>query len=139
MDKTLANTEALPLKGRAATMVWIRYGSLLMLAGVALGAFGAHGLKETLSADAKQTYQTAVLYHLIHGLALLLVGWLSTVKPHEPLVSRAGWAFMLGIVLFSGSLYLLSVTGMKKLGMITPFGGLALLLGWLCLALSAKP
>ena len=119
-------------------MMWIRYGSLMMLLGVALGAFGAHGLKDVLSPEAKQTYQTAVFYHLVHGLALLAVGWFSTLKPHEPLVHRAGWAFLIGILLFSGSLYLLSLTGIKKLGLITPLGGLALLVGWCCLALAAE-
>ena len=119
-------------------MDWIRYGSLLMMLGVALGAFGAHGLKGTLSAQALETYHTAVLYHLIHGLGLLAVGWMSTLRPAAPLVRPAGWAFVAGIVLFSGSLYLLSLTGAKKLGLITPFGGLALLIGWLCLALSAR-
>ena len=109
-----------------------------MLLGVALGAFGAHGLKDALSPEARQTYQTAVLYQLIHGLALLAVGWLATLKPMEPLVRTAGWAFVIGVVLFSGSLYLLSVSGAKKLGMITPFGGLAFLLGWICLAIAAR-
>lgn len=119
-------------------MSWIRYGSLLMLLGVALGAFGAHGLKDALSAEGKQTYQTAVLYHLVHGLALLAVGWLATLKPADSLVRAAGWAFVWGIVLFSGSLYVLSITGVKKLGLITPFGGLAFLVGWICLAASAR-
>ncbi len=119
-------------------MDWIRYGSLVMFLGVALGAFGAHGLKDTLSAEGKQVYQTAVLYHLIHGLALLAVGWLAILKPTEPLVRTAGWAFLLGILLFSGSLYALAVTGIRKLGMITPLGGLAFLAGWLCLLLAAK-
>ena len=109
-----------------------------MFLGVTLGAFGAHALKDTLTPEGKTIYQTAVLYHLVHGLALLAVGWLSTLRPREPLVDKAGWAFVLGIVLFSGSLYLLSVTGVKKLGMMTPLGGLAFLLGWLCLALAAK-
>lgn len=119
-------------------MIWIRYGSLLMLVGVALGAFGAHGLKDVLSLEGKQTYQTAVLYHLIHGLGLLAVGWLATLKPTDSLVRTAGWAFVIGVLLFSGSLYLLSVTGAKKLGIITPFGGLAFLVGWLCLAFSMR-
>ena len=119
-------------------MMWFRYGSLLMLLGVAMGAFGAHGLKGSLSAEALQTYQTGVLYHLIHGLALLAVGWLATAKPGQGLTSVAGWAFVLGILLFSGSLYLLSITGIRKLGIITPFGGLAFLIGWLCLALAAR-
>ena len=119
-------------------MMWIRYGSLVMLLGVALGAFGAHALKATLSDEARQIYQTAVLYHLVHGLGLLAVGWLAVLKPAEPMVKNAGWAFVIGFTLFSGSLYLLSVTGIKKLGIITPFGGLAFLLGWCFLALSAS-
>ena len=120
-------------------MMWMRCGSLLMLLGVALGAFGAHGLKETLSAEAKQVYQTAVFYHLIHGLGLLAVGWLAILKPMEPLIRIAGWSFVIGIVLFSGSLYLLSLTQAKKLGLLTPFGGLAFLVGWLCLTLASTP
>jgi uncharacterized membrane protein YgdD (TMEM256/DUF423 family) len=118
-------------------MGWIRIGSVAMLLGVALGAFGAHGLKTALSDDARHLYQTAVLYHLVHGLGLLAVGWLAILKPMEPLTRSAGWAFVVGIALFSGSLYLLSVTGLKKLGLITPFGGLAFLAGWLCLTLAA--
>ncbi len=118
-------------------MLWFRLGSSLMFLGVALGAFGAHGLKDTLSAEARPVYQTAVLYHLIHGLALLAAGWLATLKPNSPIVRQAGWAFVIGIVLFSGSLYALSLTGIKKLGIVTPFGGLAFLVGWLFLALSA--
>lgn len=123
----------------ATIMLWIRYGSLLMFFGVALGAFGAHGLKETLSPEAKQTYQTAVLYHLVHGLGLMAVGYLALLKPGSGLVRAAGWLFLIGILVFSGSLYLLSLTGIRKLGLITPFGGLALLAGWLCLAWAATP
>lgn len=119
-------------------MIWFRWGSILMLAGVALGAFGAHGLKQTLSPESKQIYNTAVLYHLVHGLGLLAVGWLASIKPAEPLVRYAGWSFVIGIALFSGSLYLLSITGIKKLGMITPLGGLAFLIGWFLLALAAR-
>lgn len=118
-------------------MIWIRYGCLVMLLGVALGAFGAHALKATFSNEARSIYQTAILYHLVHGLGLLAVGWLAVLKPAEPMVKNAGWAFVIGIILFSGSLYLLSLTGIKKLGLITPFGGLAFLLGWLCLSLAA--
>ena len=120
-------------------MLWIRLGSFFMFLGVLLGAFGAHALKGTLSEEGKVLWHTAVLYHVVHGLGLLAVGWLATLKPQEPLLSKAGWAFAVGIVLFSGSLYLLSLTGMKKLGMLTPFGGLAFLAGWVFLALAAKP
>ncbi len=119
-------------------MVWIRYGSLMMFVGVALGAFGAHALKDWLPPEQVHTYQTAVLYHLVHALGMLAVGCIALVKLHEPLVHRAGWAFFIGIILFCGSLYVLSITGIKKLGIITPFGGLAFLIGWLCLLLSAK-
>ena len=119
-------------------MIWIRVGSWCMSLGIVLGAFGAHALKSTMSEAGKTLWQTAVLYHVVHGLGLLAVGWLAALKPHEPLIDKAGWAFVLGIVLFSGSLYLLSVTGVKKLGLITPLGGLAFLFGWLLLALAAK-
>ena len=119
-------------------MNWIRWGSLTMFLGVCLGAFGAHALKSRLTIEQQHIYQTAVLYHLVHGLALFVVGWLSLLKPTESLVRSAGWSFAIGLVVFSGSLYALSVTGIKKLGMITPLGGLAFLAGWLCLALSAR-
>ena len=109
-----------------------------MFLGVALGAFGAHGLRETLSPEAKQTYQTAVLYHVVHALALLAVGWMSILRPTDAGVRAAGWLFILGIALFSGSLYALSLTGLRKLGIVTPVGGLAWLLGWLSLALAAR-
>ncbi len=119
-------------------MLWFRYGSLFLLAGVGLGAFGAHALNDSLTVEARQTYQTAVLYHLVHGLGLLAVGWLATVKPAEPLVRAAGTAFVVGLLLFSGSLYALSMTGWRTFGLLTPFGGIAFLLGWLLLALAAR-
>ena len=119
-------------------MVWVRLGSILMFIGVALGAFGAHGLREKLSFESKQIYQTAVLYHFIHALGLLAVGWLATLKPINFFVKCAGGAFVIGIFLFSGSLYLLSVTQIKKFGIITPFGGIAFLAGWLFLALATR-
>lgn len=119
-------------------MTWIRWGALLMFAGVALGAFGAHGLKSVLSQEAQEIYEKAVWYQLIHALALVNLGCLAILKPQQPLLNRAGIGFVLGIVLFSGSLYLLSVTGIKKFGLVTPFGGLAFLAGWICLAAFAK-
>jgi uncharacterized membrane protein YgdD (TMEM256/DUF423 family) len=121
-------------------MLWIRIGSVLMLFGVALGAFGAHALNTRFAdEESRAVWRTAALYHLVHGLALLAVGWLSTLRPQSALIARSGWLFLLGVILFSGSLYLLSVTGIRKLGIITPFGGLAFLAGWLCLALAARP
>ncbi len=105
--------------------------------GVALGAFGAHGLKAHLSAQQLQTWHTAVQYHLIHSLALLGVAILMHQSP-KPLISGAGFCFLLGIVLFSGSLYGLALSGPRWLGPITPLGGLMFLLGWLLLALGAR-
>ena len=119
-------------------MTWIRLGSLLMFAGVALGAFGARALKTMLTEEGTGWWQTAVLYHLIHGLGLIAVGWLTIFKPQAHLLRASGWLFVLGIVLFSGSLYLLALTGEKRLGAITPLGGLAFLLGWLLLAFAAR-
>ena len=105
-----------------------------MFLGVAAGAFGAHGLKNVLPDPMKAIFETAVRYQVIHGLALLGVAWQAS-RNTAGTVNAAGWFFTAGIVLFSGSLYILSVTGVKTWGAVTPFGGLAFLLGWLCLAL----
>ena len=116
--------------------------SFLMLAaffgftGVALGAFAAHGLKNRLSADYLAIFHTGVTYQLVHTLALLGVALLTTHIPGR-IVTWAGISFVIGILLFSGSLYLLTLTGISKLGIITPFGGVAFLIGWLCLGLAA--
>ena len=104
--------------------------------GVALGAFAAHGLKGRLSEQYLAIFHTGVTYHLVHTLALFGVALLATHLPGR-LVTWAGICFAIGIVLFSGSLYLLTMTGISKLGIITPFGGLAFLAGWLCLGLAA--
>ena len=112
-------------------------GSLSAFAGVALGAFGAHGLKTRVTPEMLTVWQTGVFYHLVHALGLLLVGILSHLMPEAVMVRNAGWAILLGMVLFSGSLYALVLTGIKPLGMITPFGGIAFLLGWLLLGIAA--
>ncbi|KPY98581.1 DUF423 domain-containing protein [Pseudomonas syringae] len=104
--------------------------------GVALGAFAAHGLKERLSAEYLAVFHTGVLYQLIHALALLGVAILATHIPGR-LITWAGFSFAVGILLFSGSLYALTLTGFSKLGIITPFGGLAFLFGWSMLGLAA--
>lgn len=115
--------------------VWILWGSLLMFLAVALGAFGAHGLKSHLSAYGMEIYRVAVLYHLIHGLALFIVAWLAN-QTVDPRIGYAGIAFVGGILLFSGSLYVLAVTETKWLGAITPLGGLSFLAGWLFIFLT---
>ncbi len=114
--------------------LWFISGSLNAFLSVALGAFGAHGLKERLSADLLQTWETAVHYHQIHALGLILIGALIQWMPNSSLLNWAGALLFAGIVFFSGSLYVLCLTGVRSLGIITPFGGLAFLAGWLVLA-----
>ncbi|MBW8906729.1 MAG: DUF423 domain-containing protein [Betaproteobacteria bacterium] len=111
-------------------------GALAAFAAVALGAFAAHGLKARLDAMMLATFETGVRYHLYHALGLLAVAWAATRWPGVA-VNASGWLFIAGIVLFSGSLYALSLTGVRWLGAITPFGGLAFLAGWACLAWAA--
>ena len=104
--------------------------------GVALGAFAAHGLKNRLTPEYLAIFHTGVTYQLVHTLALFGVALLAT-QIQGRLVAWAGVSFVVGILLFSGSLYVLTTTGISKLGIITPFGGLAFLIGWLCLGLAA--
>ncbi len=116
--------------------VFFVLGSVSALIAVALGAFGAHSLKERLSQDMLTTFEVGVRYHMYHALALLAVAWAMTRWP-GPAVTTAGWLFLAGTVLFSGSLYALSFTGQRWLGAITPLGGAGFLLGWLFLAWGA--
>ena len=116
---------------------FIILGSINMFLTVALGAFGAHGLKSRLPADLMAVYQTAVQYHGMHALGLLLIGIIAHWLGQSALINWAGWLLLTGIVLFSGSLYTMSFTGIRMLGAITPFGGVAFLAGWLLLALAA--
>jgi uncharacterized membrane protein YgdD (TMEM256/DUF423 family) len=108
-------------------------GALSAFVGVALGAFGAHGLRGRLSADMLATFEVGVRYQMYHALALLAVALAQTRRPGT-LLTAGGWLFVAGTVVFSGSLYVLSLTGQRWLGAITPLGGLAFLAGWLCLA-----
>ena len=112
-------------------------GALFGGLGVALGAFGAHGLEERLNSDALSTYETAARYQMYPALALLAVAYAVTRWPGSRLLQVAGWGFIAGIILFSGSLYLLSLTDVGWLGAIAPLGGAAFIAGWLCLALAA--
>jgi uncharacterized membrane protein YgdD (TMEM256/DUF423 family) len=108
-------------------------GSLSGFLGVALGAFAAHALKSRMSADLLAIFETGVRYQMYHAFALLAVGWAYTRWPGA-LLKTSGVLFVAGTVIFSGSLYGLSLSGVRWLGAITPIGGLALLAGWLCLA-----
>jgi uncharacterized membrane protein YgdD (TMEM256/DUF423 family) len=104
---------------------------------VAAGAFGAHALKERLSADMLGVFQTGAHYHLAHALAIAFAALLAGVAGFEKSARTTGWLFTAGIVLFSGSLYALALSGIKILGAITPLGGVCFLSGWLWLAISA--
>ena len=111
-------------------------GSVMALLAVALGAFGAHGLKMRLSPDMLATFEVGVRYHMYHALALLAVSWGCARWPDSD-APYAGWAFLFGILIFSGTLYLLTLTGARWLGAITPIGGVAFLVGWVILIWSA--
>ena len=115
---------------------WFAVGALTGAIGVAIGAFGAHGLKARVSADLLAVFETGVRYQMYHALALLAVGWAATRWPGA-WVTASGWLFIAGIVVFSGSLYLMTLTGARWLGAITPLGGVAFILGWIALAVSA--
>jgi uncharacterized membrane protein YgdD (TMEM256/DUF423 family) len=112
-------------------------GALAGVIGVALGAFGAHGLRGRLSAEMLDVFETGVRYHLYHALALLATSSLAARLEGSRSVTAAGWFFVAGIVLFSGSLYVLALTGIRTFGAVTPFGGVAFLLGWTALVVAA--
>lgn len=112
-------------------------GSLSGSLAVALGAFGAHVLKKHLDEDFLSAFHTGVDYHFYHALALIIVGMLALNRDSSTL-RLSGYSFMIGIVLFSGSLYLMALTRMRWLGAITPLGGIAFLAGWIFLALTVK-
>ena len=112
-------------------------GALSALVSVAAGAFGAHALRARLDPGALAVFETGARYQMYHALALLAVGWAASRWP-GPWAGRAGWLFVAGTLLFSGSLYALALTGIRWLGAITPLGGAAFLAGWLCLALAAR-
>lgn len=117
--------------------VFFLAGALSGLIAVAAGAFAAHGLRHQLAPDQLAVFETGARYQMYHALALLAVGWANTRWPGPPAV-WAGWLFLVGTLIFSGSLYALALTGLRWLGAITPAGGLCFLGGWLCLALAAR-
>lgn len=121
----------------AMDRTFLFFGAILGFLGVALGAFGAHGLRSRLSPDMLAVFETGVRYQMYHVFALLVVAAAIGHLGNARLLVMANWFFVAGIVLFSGSLYALALTGMDMLGAITPIGGLFFLLGWACLAFSA--
>ena len=115
---------------------WFAAAAILCGLGVALGAFGAHALRDRLAADLLVVFETGVRYHFIHALALFAVAGAASRWP-GPLVGAAGWLFVAGILIFSGSLYVLAISGVRWLGAITPIGGLCMIAGWVLLAVAA--
>lgn len=116
--------------------IWFGLGAALGALGVALGAFGAHGLKTRVGSDDLAVWETAARYHLVHALALLAVGW-ATERWPGAWSAAAGWLFAAGILVFAGSLYAMVLTGQRWLGAITPIGGVCLIAGWIALAVAA--
>ena len=108
------------------------FGSSFAMVGVIAGAFGAHGLKGRISSGMLETFEVAVRYQMYHALGLLAVAW-AISQWSSQLIHIAGWSFVIGIPIFSGSLYILSLTGIRWFGAITPIGGLVLIVGWVCL------
>jgi uncharacterized membrane protein YgdD (TMEM256/DUF423 family) len=117
--------------------VFATLGAVSAFLAVGAGAFGAHALRTRLSPDLLAVFETGARYQMYHALGLLAVAWMLTRWP-GPWPPRAGWLFVAGTVLFSGSLYALALSGIRWLGAVTPLGGLAFLAGWLCLALAAS-
>lgn len=115
---------------------WLVLGAVNGFLAVAAGAFGAHGLRARLTPDLLAVFETGARYHMYHALGLVAVGLLGQARP-SVLLQGAGWAMLVGILLFSGSLYALALSGMRALGAVTPLGGLGFLAGWLLLALAA--
>lgn len=118
--------------------VFLFLGSFCAFAAVGLGAFGAHALKATLSAEALAVYQTGVTYQMWHSLGLIAIALVQQQEPESKLMSWSGWFMFIGILLFSGSLYLLVLLDMPQLGMITPIGGVCFLIAWLLVCLFAS-
>jgi len=127
---------------------WLRIGAIWGFLAISMGAFGAHGLQDRFRSLGEQpsgltferlqaNFQTAAQYHMYCALAILAVGLLAATGRNGTSLQLAGWLFLIGSLIFSGSLYTLSLTGLRWLGAITPIGGLAMLAGWLALAVAA--
>lgn len=115
---------------------WIVVAATLGFLGVAAGAFGAHALEGRVAPDLLSAFETGARYHLVHALALAFVG-LASARWGDPAWTVAGWCFTAGVVVFSGSLYTLALSGVRWLGAVTPLGGVAFLAGWLAVLVAA--
>lgn len=116
--------------------LWLCMGAVNALLSVAAGAFGAHGLKDKVTPRHLEVFETGARYQMYHALALIAVAWLASRAPATG-VNASGWCFLAGILLFSGSLYTITLTGLNGFGRVTPIGGLLLIIGWALLAWSA--
>lgn len=112
-------------------------GAIAMALAVALGAFGAHGLKNMLTEEMLDIFETGVRYHFYHAIGLLLISFVIQFMPSSSLLHWSGWLMVAGILIFSGSLYLLSILGIRWLGAITPIGGVCFIISWILLAVAA--
>ncbi|MDJ0619695.1 MAG: DUF423 domain-containing protein [Calothrix sp. MO_192.B10] len=120
------------------TQIFLSLGAILGGLSVAIGAFGSHILRSKISERSLEIFSTGVRYQMFHALGLLIVALLLTRMESPPTtLVTSGWLFIIGVVIFSGSLYALSITGIKSLGAVAPFGGLALMVGWGALAIAA--
>ncbi|KAB2333147.1 DUF423 domain-containing protein [Cytobacillus depressus] len=117
--------------------LFIILGALNALLSVALGAFGAHGLEKTVEPKYLEIWKTGVHYQMFHAVGLLVIGILLGKVPASSLLSWSGWMMFIGIILFSGSLYILTVTKISVLGAITPLGGVAFLVAWVLVIIAA--
>lgn len=115
--------------------LFLALGCINAMLVVLIGAFGAHALKARLTVENMAIFQTGVQYHFYHAVGLILLGLIALQIPITPYLRWSGWLMLVGIVLFSGSLYALSITNIRWLGMITPFGGLAFIIAWLLLTI----
>ncbi len=121
------------MTGRSSAQRFLVLGSILAGLGVAAGAFGAHALKDILDLPMLQVFETATRYVMYHAFGLCIVAWAIDRYPEQRL-EKSGWLFLIGILLFSGSLYVVSLAGIRWMGAVTPIGGLAFMTGWLLLA-----
>jgi uncharacterized membrane protein YgdD (TMEM256/DUF423 family) len=127
------NEEDTDMIGRSSAQRFLALGSILAGLGVAAGAFGAHALKDILDPPMLQVFETATRYVMYHAFGLCIVSWAIDRYPEQRL-EKSGWLFLIGILLFSGSLYVVSLAGIRWMGAVTPIGGLAFMIGWLLLA-----
>jgi uncharacterized membrane protein YgdD (TMEM256/DUF423 family) len=118
--------------------LFLMLGSILMALAVAIGAFGAHGLSGKVTEKMLANWQTGALYHIVHALAIIIIGLTIAKFGNSGLLTTAGWLIIVGILFFSGSLYVMVLTNVKVLGAITPIGGVAFIAGWICYAVAVS-